>query len=125
MADLSLASDIKDAVADIHTEVGKSVVIRRVTYGAYIDATKPSKGKAVTATQYTIPAIMTSFAFGQIDGQIIQEGDKQCIVSLRDMTIIPTADDTLIDGSDTWQILAVKQIEVSGVVCYCKLHLRK
>ena len=125
MADVSIPSDVLEAVAEISAELGKTLTIKRRALGALIDSAVPSKGKVVTTTSHKVSGLVMDFEMSKVDGEIIQTGDRMAIISLSGMTITPNTDDVLVDGSVTWKIQNVTLTEVSGVTCVCLLHLRK
>jgi hypothetical protein len=77
-----LITDTLDAISDVFTELGKTAYIRRITLGAYIDESAPSKGRIKTTIDYKASVIVSDYSADLVDGEIIQRGDKQVFVSL-------------------------------------------
>ena len=126
MGDTSIASDILSGVTEAGNAVGKSVTIRRITEGDWVNENQPALGKSTTTKNYTVTAIISKFSERLVDNENIIYGDKEAIIDIDglDITIQPT--DLIIDGSDTWQIVGVPNyIEVAGVPVTVILHLRK
>lgn len=141
---MTIATDILDGVADAVAELGKSATLRHITYGDWIDSTKPSKGKVTTVNDYTVQIIISDYDAEAVDGSIIQRGDKQVILSLGDImtdppdpvppaepdapvsaTIVPSVNDLIIDGSVTWNVINVSTQEVNGTPVVSVLQVRK
>lgn len=100
MGDATIAADILDGVLDVTTEVGKSVVIRRVTEGAFINAAQPTLGKTADSTDdYVVLAIISDYEDDLIDGSRILFGDRRVIVDIKDLAITISTSDTFLDNS--------------------------
>ena len=125
MADLTIAQDILDGVDEIMDTIGKSVTLETATFGDWIDSTNKTKGKKKVTDTHSTKGYLYNFSDYLIDGTEIKRGDKQAIVSVKDLTIISDEIELLIDGSEQWKVLQAKPIEVSGTITTIILHLRK
>lgn len=125
MADLTIAQDILDGVDEIMDTIGKSVTLKTATFGDWIDSTNKTKGKKKVTGTHSTKGFLYNFSDYLIDGTEIKRGDKQAIVSVKDLTIVSDEIELLIDGSEQWKVLQAKPIEVSGTITAIILHLRK
>jgi hypothetical protein len=91
-------------------DIGKALTYRRVSKGAY----NTSTGLATnTTTDTSVKGIVLNYKDNQFDGDIIQRGDRKIVLRASD-SIVPDVQDFIIDGSDYYRIISVRQIEQAG-----------
>lgn len=98
---------------------GRSVTLKRVTPGAF----NPTTGTfaAGTTANHPFSAVITDFETAEIDGTLIQVGDKKLIGQ---PPIEPVVGDTLEDGSKTYRVERLLETKPGPVSLIYELHLR-
>lgn len=97
---------------------GRDVVLKRVTESTYDYDTGTNTGGSI-ATE-TIKAVVTDYELKQIDGTIIQRGDKLYTIAAQGLSS-PQTNDFL----DDWKILAVDTIQTGDTAMLYKCQVRK
>ena len=125
MGNVQIALDLIDGVEDIVAEFGKSVVLRNETKGDYIDPARPSLGRITTTTDTPLDAVIVAFRERDVDGTIVQSGDRRAICDLKGTGVVPDTSYLFMDGTDVWSTINVRIIEVAGVVVTAILQIRR
>lgn len=134
MGDTTISTDVLNAVDEACAEIGTTAYITRESKSTFIDITHPSKGYTTITKTYTVSIVEGSFDDKLIDGDLIREGDKKVLVDLVGIVdelsvpvsnFIPLSTDLFVLNSETWKILMVKPIRISGVNVTAILHVRK
>ena len=100
---MTIESDLRQLVNDI----GKDLTLRKVSEGTY----DPATGAATnTDTDTSVKGIVLNYKDGQFDGDIVQRGDRKIVLRASD-SVVPEIQDLVIDGSDNYRIINVRQIE--------------
>lgn len=111
-------SSLATTGASLITKFGRNVTLKHVTEGSYNFSTGAVTGDSVSSE--TVKAVFTNFNDGQIDGSIIQRGDRLVFVS-KDVTSKPKMND-VIGG---FKIVGVETIQPANDVLLYKLQVRK
>lgn len=94
---------------------GQSITLSRQTAGAYDPATGTA---AVTVTTQTAYGAVFPYADKNIDGVLIQEGDKQLLLSALNSAgtalVAPALNDTVLIDSVTYTITRIKPLSPAG-----------
>lgn len=103
---MTIEPDLRQLINDI----GKALTLRKVSEGAY----NPATGAAInTTTDTPVYGLVLNYKDGQFDGDIIQRGDRKIVLRASD-SVVPEVQDLVIDGSDEYRIVNVRQIEQAG-----------
>jgi hypothetical protein len=97
---------------------GRDVVLKRVMESTYNYTTGTNTGGSTTTE--TIKAVVTDYELKQIDGTIIQRGDKLYTMAAQGLNA-PKTNDFL----DDWKILAVDTIQTGDTALLYKCQVRK
>jgi len=99
---------------------GRTVTHTIRTTGSYDPATG-----AVTITETTQSATAALFDYGtkDIDGTLIQMGDKRALIA--PLTTMPKPDDTLTVGTVVWTIKQVNELNPAGTTVMYEAQVRK
>jgi hypothetical protein len=100
------------------TNFGRDCALKRVTESTYNYDTGANTGGATTTE--TIKAVVTDYKLKQIDGTIIQRGDKLYTIAAQGLSA-PKTNDFL----DDWKILAVDTIQTGDTALLYKCQVRK
>lgn len=118
--------EMADVAHELLLEFGMSIVLRRVTPGAYDPATGTSA--ETTADQPATGALfdydLRSSGQGFEPETLIQAGDKQCLLSPDGVTE-PQPGDFIVDGTALWTIINAKAVNPAGTPVLYDLLLRK
>ena len=88
--------------------------------------TTPVKAyRPVTAyTDYAATAVVTEFRAQEIDGTLIQSGDRRYLVAAEGLTITPTVKDLIVDGTAILETVSVQRVSPAGTPVIYKVHAR-
>lgn len=127
MGDTTIAQDLIDGVADAMATVGDTKTIRIVTEGS-LNPSDPGAGKPRTPEDLSVEAFLYDFEDEYVDGTTVLKGDRKAIIDLSQLTSVQIAGikqgHELIDGSESYKIVAKNPIEVSGLTVTIILHIR-
>lgn len=102
-------------------QLGQSVTLRKVAYGAYNPAT--GTVGSTSNTDYTANAYFADYGLGEIDNDNVVFGDRKVLLSGYDSSGSalpePDSEDLLIGVGDTVRVVSVQKIyHASTLVCY-------
>lgn len=105
--------------AALLTRLGQGVTVRRQTLGAY----DPATGAAAPVIQITsgIPAAVFAYVDADIDGTLIQRGDKRVLMS---PTFEPVKGDVVTIGSVEHTVISVRSNEPAGTPVLYTVQVR-
>lgn len=123
---------LRDTSDRLITENGRTVILikRDRTAG---DVSEPWRGPATPGTDVnlSVTAVIIDFETKMIDGTLIRLGDKRAFISPKESDAAESTGealiedfDTLIDRSETWQIVNVDKVEPGGIRLLYDLQLR-
>lgn len=112
-------TDLQATAQDMLAEFGRNVVLRRINPGAY-SASSHSFSGGSTVDQ-TVKAVFTAYKDHEIDGEIIQRGDRKVLIA----GIQPMKDDILIDGVDKLTVVSVDTVKPGDIALLWKAQVRK
>ena len=110
------AADATEAIR----EFGQAIIITHLTSGAYNPATGTVSN---TSTVQTGVAVELDYNVSEIDGVLIQRGDKKLLVSISGMTAI-APEDTCTVGGVAYTVKSVKPLSPGGVVLLYEVQAR-
>jgi hypothetical protein len=126
MADLTIPVDIMNGVVDIMEEVGKSIFLVQDVESGWIDENDKTKGRTPVPSSKTVQSFFYDFADDEVDGSLVQSGDRKVILSLKDTGISEVTTAFYVrEGTVRWEIVRTKPIEVSGVIATVIAHIRR
>lgn len=117
-------ADLRDkTVAPLLKAYGQPVTLRKVTTGTY----DPITGLASTGVTVSYPGnvLVEDYSVRDIDGTVIQQGDKKVLLSLTNTTVTPTTADNLSIGGVTYSIQNVNSLEPGGVSVLYTIQARR
>jgi hypothetical protein len=101
---------------------GRTVTLRSVTPAAY-DPLNDTQGSDAH-TDRTVKAVFTSYKTVEIDGSIILQGDKKCLIA--DLSALPDTNDIIVDGGDEWRIVPpIDLVQPGDTPILYKLQVRR
>ncbi len=78
------------------------------TASSMYNASTGTQIRAITTTA-GVTVIFETFSLNQVDGVNIQAKDKRILVPSKNISgIVPTVNDQVVDGTDTWNILNIE-----------------
>lgn len=105
------------AVAQI-ANFGRDCVLKRVTEGSYNFTTGENTGGSIVSE--TIKAVVTEFEDKEIDGNLVQRGDKFYTMGAENITA-PSLNDMI----DDFKILNINTIKTGDTALLYKCQVRK
>lgn len=116
---MSLAS----ASLSLLRDTGKTYTLARVAAGAYNPATGAA---ALTTTQSTFVGKLISYRDADIDGALIQRGDRRLLIAAASLAggVVPQTDDRVSGDGAEMMIVSVQKIEegASVVIYACQVR---
>jgi len=97
---------------------GRDCTLKRVTESTYNFATGANDGGSVSSE--TIKAVVTNFEDKEIDGNLVQRGDKLYTIAAKDLTA-PALNDLI----DDCKILNINTIKTGDTALLYKCQVRK
>lgn len=120
---MNFYSEVAGTAQEMIAEFGRSVTLRRNSEGTYNPATDAISG--ATTTDVAVQAVFTEFKQKDIDGTLIQQGDKQVLVAAAALTSPPENNDILVDGSDQYRIIELMAIQPGDTALIYKVQVRR
>lgn len=108
----ALSDALAASSAELIDDIGASVTFRRVSESSYNSATGTTTSGA--NQDETVRALFLQYREAEIDGQLIQRGDRRAIVSASGLTKTPAVGDVFVGKGDTVRVISVQKIEASG-----------
>lgn len=63
-----------------------------------------------------IPAVFLEYKNQEVDGTLVQIGDKRCLIATLDMPDVqPKTNDKILDGATDWKVSMVKTLQPGNV----------
>lgn len=112
----------KSALSNID-KFGRNVTYRTVTKGTYNTATGTKTGGS--NTDQTVKAVITAVKKSQIDGEVIQRGDKVALIAASALNVVPNTGDIIIDGTSKLKVVEVMDVEPGDTAILYKVVVRK
>jgi hypothetical protein len=104
---------------------GQSITLSRQTAGAYNVATGTA---AVTVTTQTAYGAMFEYGDKNIDGVLIQEGDKQLLLSALNSAgtalVAPALNDTVTINTVVYTVVRIKPLSPAGTTVLFDCNIR-
>ena len=113
---MTLYSDLANVAVELLTEFGQSITLTRTT-GETTDPVSGAVFQGASADQLTT-GVMKPYAKNLIDGNLIQVGDKEVVLS---PTVAPLTTDRIND----MQIVNITEINPAGTVLIYKVQVRE
>ena len=124
---MALADDLQGDIADLLSDpdFGRNVTVRKTIAGAY----DPSDGSTATATvtDYPTRGLLLAYKDALIDGTLIRQGDRKCILKVQNLGVALTETDDLmllVDGTK-YAVVSMKTGELGGKTYLYVLQIRK
>lgn len=115
-------SNIQATAQRLITKFGKDWAIRRNVKGTYNPSTNT---RTTTSTEnHTVKAVKTEYKNYQVDGEVIKRGDFKLLVEAKGLSITPSTDDEIVDGTDIYQIINIKEIKPATITIYYEIQVR-
>lgn len=107
---MSLRTQIQQAVQAGITTMDD--LAERATYTSVATQTyDPTTGTITTPSLHSadVPIVFTSFSRMEIDGEAVRAEDLKAIIATKDLTPIPTVNDTITREDGTvWSVISIK-----------------
>ena len=104
---------------------GRTVTLQNRTTTP-VDVNKPWLGTTASGTSVSVTAVILDYDNDQVDGTLVQAGDRRALVADDDIDDfdISAGTTTLIDGSNTYSIESVMPIQPATKAVIYTLQLR-
>lgn len=115
-------NNLQNVAYKLLNNFGADWIHRVNTKGAY----NPSTGirNISTTVNTTVKAARINYKNNQIDGQQIQNGDIRLIVEHKNINTTPTIHDKMVNGSEIWNIINIKEVKPATTAIYYDMQLR-
>ena len=120
---MTFASDIASTISFFGPPSSPYSLIKD-TVGGFIDPAHPSMGRQITKVTTPLPVVYRGrYSQREIDGETIRRTDFPLYVSTEGLTVTPEEDDTITDGSKTYNVVFVDSYNFAGGDLFYKLQL--
>ena len=118
---MGLGNSLQKVAGKLIQKFGTSATFVRISSASY----SPTTGMTVeSGTNTTVKGIFEEVGVREIQG-LIQAGDRKFTIAGSALTVIPTPQDRVTMGGESYQIVAVNTIEHEGLSITYDLYLRK
>lgn len=120
---MSLATDLQGDVANLlnDPDFGRTATFISKAGGSYDETTGAI---TVTSTNYSVRVMLLTYRDGLVDGELIRRGDRKAIMKAKGFNTVPKTDDQLLLAGVTYNVIASKPIELTGVYVLFTLQIR-
>jgi hypothetical protein len=87
-----------------------------------LDKSGVSYNPVIVNSDVTIKGVFTKFKASEIDGTLVESGDKMIIV---DSSVIPNVEQRIVDGSSEYSIVDVDEIKPGEIGMIYKIQARR
>ncbi|MBV1960320.1 MAG: hypothetical protein KUG48_01780 [Oleibacter sp.] len=105
------------------SEAGRELIFQRPSETP-VDEQKPWLGNVNELLPKPVEGVVTNYESENIDGEVIQHGDKLVIVGGEFFPDGMESYTKVIDGDKTWGIVGFKEIKPGSVVIVYKVQIR-
>lgn len=84
----------------------------------------PSYDPVQTTTDHECTLAVLSYNDSDIDGTLVQQGDKVVYLSAEGLSVVPTKDDRLKIGGEVHEIIYLMPLSPAGTVVFWKVQVR-
>lgn len=103
---------------------GQTVTFKRIVNGSYDPDTSEQTVTESTYSAYGVLLDYKKLESGNSRDGMIEVNDKRLLVSAKGLTDVPNANDKVTIGTDTWNVINVKQIKPASIVVLYECQLR-
>lgn len=115
-----------NAIQGVIDDMGRNIVLRTVTAGALVDASKEWLGTVDTLTNTTVKGVFEPFKLTEMDDTIVKTGDVKLYISAAALgTVEPAVNDYVVDGTQEYRIQRVLHFKPNEDSIAFELHLRQ
>ena len=101
---------------------GTSVTLRHHQPGAY----DPARGEtASTWSEYSLSGLVRDYRQDQVDGSLVQDGDREVILAAQRGGEPPAPGDRLLLAGESYTIVQVKTLEPGGLALLHQCQVRR
>jgi len=100
---------------------GRPITLR-LTELAFDPATGESTPRTIDSEAF---GLFTEFAERQVDGSVIQAGDKLLLIAAEGLKVAPKPGYKAIDGADAWNVEHVSTVQPGPTAILYKLRIRR
>jgi hypothetical protein len=113
----------RDGVAKkLIAKYGQAMTLRVITPGAYDPDTRLTADPVTT--DYPIKGIAEEYKLSEVDGTVIQNGDKKILISASGLAVRPLPEHIVIMSGEVWQVINCTPLAPGGVAVTYSLQLR-
>lgn len=117
---MTLATPLRKVASKLMAKFGGTVVIRRVTPGAYNTTTGAI---AETTVDTTVSGVLEDVNAREVN-ELVQAGDKKLTIAAADVANAPTTTDRVVINSISHQVIRVQTVEQDNTAITYELILR-
>lgn len=119
---MSCGTELQDEVLTVLAEFGRSVTLRQLMAGTYNPASGDISGES--STDYVLTGALLNYKNYEIDGTLIQSGDRRCLLAAKGMTVVPRVGDLILIDSYIFTVVNFETKEVGGTALAYVLQIR-
>ena len=102
---------------------GTTYTLRRTTRTAV--SGKPWDVASTTDSDITVYGMLDDYTERERDGVAVQATDRRYIIAAKDMTVVPTPGDKLLDGTLSMEVVSVRTVRAAATDVLYYLQVRR
>lgn len=111
-----------DSMVYLINKYGQDFTLKKITPSS-IDLNNPTAAPIVVETTYNIKGYPSKYKDREIDGELIRSDDIR--LNVAELTVTPTTNDQILQGSNVWNILDIKRFYVGDEIPLYWIQMRK
>ena len=113
---------MQEQATNLLDHFGRNWVVRRINKGEYDPSTNT---RTIDETSdFTGKAVRLEYDQKQVDGEVIRSDDFQLIIEAKNLGVVPTVHDKVIDDACVYEIISIKKIQPKDTIIYFEMQLR-
>lgn len=113
-----LYDDFADTAEELIAEFGRDIVLLNRQRGGYNPRTNTMSDGVDTSR--TVKAVFRDYKAKDIDGTVIQTGDKLCLIAGA-----VDGDEIVMDGADQYAIISIEAVQPGNTLILSKVQVRR
>lgn len=113
---------ISSSMTYLIDKYGQDFTLKTISSSS-IDLNNPTAAPTVATATYSIKGYPSRYKDREIDGELIRSDDIR--LNVAELTVIPTTNDQIIQGNNTWNIVDIKRFYVGDEIPLYWIQMRK
>lgn len=108
-----MTTDNHNTIYQLIREMGRTMTLIQNTLSSYV----PGVGISVDSnTTHSITAIFLEYSDAERKYSRIEDQDRKCVIAGKGLSVVPTQDDFVMDGSDKFRVVRTNVVKQANTV---------